>query len=474
MPRPFFLKEAFWHVISLLQAGKQASRQAAIIMGDEKGRQARRGVEEEHWDFSEAGADFRHPLKAAARDGHEEVARSLLKAGVPPNTRDEEGTTALHASAEAGQTQVVQLLLEAGAMLNTVDDEGLTPLHWAASADKSAVVEQLLRHGANPNVLGRQNFTPLYFAIDRGSDQAALALLAGGADVDIPCGYDNLPVIIKAVDRDSIAVVKALILRGVDAARTLVQNSFMPVPPRRLTALHAAAKTNSAGVIRPLLNAGANIDSRQYFEQATPLHIAAKCGGAEALSAFVKNGADINATDSYNRSPLWIVAARAGCSTSIAMLETLLRAGADETIVDDDGQAPVDVVGKWYMEDKSVDRDEQRALAASTLRAASVKRLLLRAPADRAWRRRALWVMCRAHPDKVRLALEVSRAKRARADGIGTAAADAGERGGGGGGGGEESGGATHGTSADDIGRVAARVLGLQEEGIFRHVVGFL
>ncbi len=32
-----------------------------------------------------------------------------------------------------------------------------------------------------------------------------------------------------------------------------------------------------------------------------------------------------------------------------------------------------------------------------------VRNLLARAPADRAWRRRGLMVLCRAHPDRLRL-----------------------------------------------------------------------
>lgn len=101
-----------------------------------------------------------------------------------------------------------------------------------------------------------------------------------------------------------------------------------------------------------------------------------------------------------------------------------------------------------------------------------VMKLLTNAPADRVWRRRGYLVMCRAYPDRMQLLQENSSAhagvaRRTRSSiklgrtvtgsYIGTV------------------GGSTvDGRTGGDWAVVVAKVLVLQEEDIFRHIVGYL
>lgn len=195
----------------------------------------------------------------------------------------------------------------------------------------------------------------------------------------------------------------------------------------------------------------------------TPLHAATR---SDILKTLVKHGAATNAKDSLHRTPLWYLAHSAGTEGVAEMVDFLLRSGADETIVDEDGRAPVDVLGGWFEGDEHLMLENVEP----------VRRLLANAPSDRAWRRRGYLVLCRAFPEKVQQREESSRggaagAAVARRNRQGTKLARAEAGGGGGAAGG---GTAVDDRAGGDWAAVVTGVLGLQEEGIFRTIVGFL
>lgn len=141
---------------------------------------------------------------------------------------------------------------------------------------------------------------------------------------------------------------------------------------------------------------------------------------------------------------------------SAKMVDLSLRAGADESIVNDDGETPADHTKREH----SSDGAPYQELCTPVLR------LLDGAPADRAWRRKGLLVLFRALPDKARPAPETTRASLPRAAKRRTPFGGSG----GGGAGGE----LAVATSEDAFSRVVLRLVRLEEEGIFRNVVSFL
>lgn len=100
--------------------------------------------------------------------------------------------------------------------------------------------------------------------------------------------------------------------------------------------------------------------------------------------------------------------------------------------------------------------------------ATRVRRLLADAAVDRAWRRRGFLAMCRAHPDKVQSLKRPSGQPRG---GGGRAKTETDARAGGSnvirrGAAGKE--------TAGERGSVAASVVELKEDGLFRKIVGYL
>lgn len=151
---------------------------------------------------------------------------------------------------------------------------------------------------------------------------------------------------------------------------------------------------------------------------------------------------------------MMLAAGQAGKPGGAEVVDSLLRAGADETIVNSHHMKAADMVGTNVAPPDRLDGDVWR-----------VHKLLASSPADRVWHRRGYLVLCRAHPDRLQenqvitstrtAGMTNSCAKPARAAGF-AGDSTVGESTGGG------------------WAVVLARVLGLQEEDIFRTIVGHL
>ncbi|XP_051571575.1 caskin-2-like isoform X5 [Myxocyprinus asiaticus] len=87
------------------------------------------------------------PLHLAARNGHKDVIRLLLKAGIDINRSTKAGT-ALHEAALYGKTEVVRLLLDAGIdvnIRNTYNQTALDIVNQFTACHASKDIKQLLR-----------------------------------------------------------------------------------------------------------------------------------------------------------------------------------------------------------------------------------------------------------------------------------------------------------------------------------------
>ena len=286
--------------------------------------------------------DKRSVLHEAVRGRHSELVRHLVIGGAYVNIRDEYGVTPLHVAAVKGHDGVVSTLLLRGADINALDNTGDTPLIWASSEGSLCVVETLLAAGACFDARGRSDFSALDLAAKKGHVSVIQAILGHGADVNDGCdqGY---------------------------------------------TALHAAAQYDQADAIDALIEAGADIELKNGYG-ATPLSHAAESTKGTAMLAILKHGATVSARTNKGDTPLHLACFGKREGTE-AVVDLLLRWGADETALNDTGQTPTDMlnVEHWGI-NHLLNHDEIKR----------TRLLLSRAPADRVWRRRGWLVMLRS------------------------------------------------------------------------------
>ncbi|CAM9409564.1 unnamed protein product [Ectocarpus sp. 12 AP-2014] len=415
--------------------------------------------------------NFHSPLYQATLNGHKATARLLILAGANVNFVDLlDGHSVLHQAIEGCHERLAKELIMSGADVRAHDSHDLTPLHLAALKGLDAIVSALVLRGVDKDAVDKDGRSALILACsscvgDKASSTVVETLLAAGADVSIRDNFRS-----SALDSASLCghvpTIHVLVRHGVGV------NSC---DDRGDTALHKAALQDQAGSVDALIEAGAGMEIKRRGG-ATPVWIASFFCCPKTLLALFLKGAITNAPDNTGKTPLHVACLSRGGDLA-AVVDLLLRWGADETAVDNEGRTPAerlnDVPGDRSCSQEDFDRAQL---------------LLARAPADRAWRRRGWLVMLRARASTARIA-NCDSSGDTRVESSGAAASVIGEgrkvarregaasvaRGGR-----EQAG-----SGVDDVepdspaGRRAVRgavgwLVGMQPEGVFRSVLSFL
>jgi ankyrin repeat protein len=144
------------------------------------------------WAVSQKHPDVVKVLLAHAADiSARSVTLSQVQAVTPhgylPYNRDIPfgNETALWFAARVGDLASARLLVAGGANVDDADAWGVSAVTVAAHSGFEDVVEFLLDNGANPNAAG-PGFTGLHEAIVRRDERMVSALLAHGADANMP------------------------------------------------------------------------------------------------------------------------------------------------------------------------------------------------------------------------------------------------------------------------------------------------
>ncbi|WP_165840073.1 ankyrin repeat domain-containing protein [Motiliproteus coralliicola] len=210
---------------------------------------------------------------------------------------DAEGRTLLHWAVDAKQLDMVRHLLLQGADsdLPARADKGARPIHLAAKSGHSDLIKLLLEQ---PQALEATDYfkrTPLFWAIEAGQYEAALQLLAAGAN---PNAQDRIgkSVLMAAVSRNMPALVAQLLRSGADPSLTNFKGQ---------TIMHLAA-TDSPATIALLLQQGISLETLNQ-EGQTPLLYAASRDPKRywnTIRALVDAGAKLDVRDLNQRSLL--------------------------------------------------------------------------------------------------------------------------------------------------------------------------
>uniref|UniRef100_A0A8C4NKD6 Ankyrin repeat and SOCS box containing 18 n=1 Tax=Eptatretus burgeri TaxID=7764 RepID=A0A8C4NKD6_EPTBU len=202
------------------------------------------------------------PACITASRGYEACLRHLLERGADPEAAPG-GECALHCACEGAHQACVQLLLEYGARPNSCSEPGLTPLHMCTVSESLGCAERLLAAGARlQEEASLTGDTPLHTASTHGLVGHVNLYLSSGAHVDARNARGETPLHVACMSARGaldghryLQVCDLLLTYGatVDAVDAEMQ-----------TPLLRACVNVQSGVVRRLLNAGADPNARGY------------------------------------------------------------------------------------------------------------------------------------------------------------------------------------------------------------------
>ncbi|CAN0228497.1 unnamed protein product, partial [Ectocarpus sp. 13 AM-2016] len=182
-------------------------------------------------------------------------------------------------------------LVQGGAFLDWQDSHRRrTPLHRAVYFGHSQILKILLAAGANPNVADNHAVTPLHMVAVKGCEAEAAELLCAGADMHARTNDSYTPLHL-AVVYNRIGVTRLLL--DASASSLEVHDLCLGITP-----LAWASKLSFTTMLRVLLNAGADVNSRSPAG-STPLHWACRFNNADIVESLLLAGADPDSLDNH-------------------------------------------------------------------------------------------------------------------------------------------------------------------------------
>ncbi|WYZ34302.1 hypothetical protein EsH8_I_000578 [Colletotrichum jinshuiense] len=304
--------------------------------------------------------------------GRHNSTKKLISAGADVASQ---GPAALTAAAERGHIKLVKLLISYGAQF---DSQALSETVETSTAD---IVNLMLQHGADPNGLDKKGRSPLVMAVENGKLDIVKALIAGGANTNLPSsggdsfGENKTRALHEACTRADLPIVRTLLDNHADPnlLGTFHWSSKGRVGygsgPAQGPALHAACADGSFShhpddwdslsqakpeVVSLLLKKGAKVD--ELAEDGwTALELACSWS-SDNRSAYkiarvlIDAGVDINASGGQHSGGALEAAARHGSRDIVELLlsqgiaDERIRQNALQVAADERHEAIVDVL----------------------------------------------------------------------------------------------------------------------------------
>jgi ankyrin repeat protein len=204
--------------------------------------------------FDAKGPEGSILLHAAARQGHEDMVRSLIEKGADPGRPGVHGEPILLSYLQGGLGARAVAEIARGADVDAKDASGRTALHWAVENGLDDAAKALLDKGADPDAADGNGVRPFEIARDWGSDALASLLAAKGARpagsealalkggsheaVDLPAGAEAGTAVIRYIGTDGFLIQaggRSVLVDG------LVQNpwGYADTPARALAMMKA-------------------------------------------------------------------------------------------------------------------------------------------------------------------------------------------------------------------------------------------
>ncbi len=249
-------------------------------------------------------------LPLAAASGDLDALEKLLALGLPVDSCDAQGASALIRAAGSGYAALVVRLLEAGANPSHAAHSGATCLSAAVAARREAVVRTLLQHGVEADRRLPGGGTALMIAAALGLPAIVELLVEHGADANAADERGNTALQAAAqyafASRDTAtaaALLEALLVHGARAteANQAGQDALLLLLGARAEP-GAECEAGHLGALAGLLvRHGAAVDA-QDKRGVSPLHACAMHGLLGVARLLRAQGASIELCDGLGRT----------------------------------------------------------------------------------------------------------------------------------------------------------------------------
>ena len=254
---------------------------------------------------------------------------------------DQDGRKPVFIAIEHHQPPILDWLIDVQHVdLNVLDENGLTPLHSIVASGFSANynIAKLIQNGASPTIESKGQLRPIDLVMTDKTVPEFTTLLQY---VD---PWEVQGFLEKSISSECPEIVTAVI-------EYVKQTDSVPDLDLQF-ALDIAAISSSAKIVRVILDAGADPGTTN-LEAFSPLHQAASFGNANALEVLHKAGADVNklSCNTEGATPLicTIMTMGRGGDMSIGARQCckyLLENGANVNCADGDGNTPLSILLK--------------------------------------------------------------------------------------------------------------------------------
>ena len=287
---------------ALLGAGATLDLSTACASGNQA--RARALLEEDPERARSLDSGRRSPLTYAARAGHLDMVRLLLRHGADPSQPEELASEghALWMACARGDTAMVEVLLEHGADPHAAPDSSDSCLGIAVAwaGDSGSEIERLLRNHGATTPIWSMTIAELREAI---ATRAAVTTTADCAE-EVFCRND-LPLadlLLRMVPGAPLRLHGGSLRRGDPnvcvksraVLERLIEAGFDPNRPDWLgkTALHNYAGRGDTDNARLMIEHGADLDALDDEYRGTPLAWAARKGHEAMVRFLLGHGAD--------------------------------------------------------------------------------------------------------------------------------------------------------------------------------------
>ncbi len=237
---------------------------------------------------------------------------------------------------------------------NKVQDTGYTRLQKAVVDNDLSTVVGLIRLGADINMRGNLMYPPLHLALEKDRHSIAVALIQAGADVNLQDATGKTPLH-RAVMQAQETFVRTLLKLGADPNIKDEQGK---------TALHVVS-TAQPDIIDLLVAGKARLDEKDIHGN-TPLH--SFLDKAAMVEKLLKNGADPNVKNDFGVSPYMMMLEEERIAQYPKVLQQMLAFKADIGAANTLGETVLHMAARLEMADtfdKVIDNCELKVMDAN-------------------------------------------------------------------------------------------------------------